>query len=96
VDSERSIGVKGPNTRRQRRLKNEKTSRLQIAKREDGSSVGSLKIRDWALWGVDPLLKEKKLKGRAGAGNVEAPAPNDTERKKMTEIHQGAARDEST
>jgi hypothetical protein len=43
---------------------------------------------------------------RAGAGNVEAPAPNDTEREKkrkktttlknFTEPYQGAARDERT
>jgi hypothetical protein len=54
VDPEGSTGVKDPNTRWHRRLKNEKTAgrifektfRLQIAKREDGSSVGSLKIRD--------------------------------------------------
>jgi hypothetical protein len=58
VDPEGSAGVKDPNTRRHRRLKNEKTAgqifeetfRLQIAKQEDGSSVGSLKIRDWTFW----------------------------------------------
>jgi hypothetical protein len=58
VDPEVSTVVKVSNTRRHRRLKNEKiagrifekTFRLQIAKREDGSSVGSLKIRNWILW----------------------------------------------
>jgi hypothetical protein len=67
VDPEGSTGMKDPNTRRHRRLKNEntagrifeKTFRLQIAKREDGSSVGSLKIRNWTLWRGRPLLKEK-------------------------------------
>jgi hypothetical protein len=29
-----------------------------------------------------PTKTEKEMAGRAGAGNVEAPAPNDTERKK--------------
>jgi hypothetical protein len=55
VDPEGSTVVKVSNTGRHRRLKNEKaagriiekTFRLQIAKREDGSSVGSLKIRVW-------------------------------------------------
>jgi hypothetical protein len=32
--------------------------------------------------GVDPLLKERKIKVRAGAGNLDAPTHNDTERKK--------------
>jgi hypothetical protein len=58
VDPEGSTVVKVSNTRQLRRLKNEKTAgrifektfRLQIAKREDGSSVGSLKIRNWTLW----------------------------------------------
>jgi hypothetical protein len=68
VDPEGSTGVKDPNTGRHRRLKNEKTAgrifektfRLQIAKREDGSSVGSLKIRDWTLWGGRSPPKRKK------------------------------------
>jgi hypothetical protein len=59
VDPEGSTGEKDPNIRRYRWLKNEntagrifeKTFRLQIAKREDGSFVGSLNIRDWTLWG---------------------------------------------
>jgi hypothetical protein len=53
VDPEGSTGVKDPSTRRQMLLKNEKaagrifeTFRLQIAKREDGFSVGFLKIRN--------------------------------------------------
>jgi hypothetical protein len=109
VDPEGSTGVKDPNTRRHRRLKNEKTAgrifektfRLQIAKREDGSSVGSLKIIDWTLWGSQPPPKRKKLKVRVGAGNVEAPSPNDAERnkttmKELTEPYQGAAWDERT
>jgi hypothetical protein len=65
VYPEGSTGVKVPNTRRHRRLKNEKTAgrifektfRLQIAKREDGSSVGSLKIRNWTLWRGRPPPK---------------------------------------
>jgi hypothetical protein len=57
-------------------------SRLHFVKRDDGSSVGSLQIKDWTLWGGRPLPKrKKKLKGRAGAGNVEAPATNNTKRK---------------
>jgi hypothetical protein len=58
VDLEGSTMVKVSNTGRHQQLKNEKTAgrifektfRLQIAKREDGSSVGSLKIRNWTLW----------------------------------------------
>jgi hypothetical protein len=49
---------------------------------------------DFVGGGVRHPPKRKKRTGRAGAGN--APAPNDTERKKMTEIYQGAARDERT
>jgi hypothetical protein len=68
VDPEDSTGVKDPNTRQHRRLKNEKTAgqifettfRLQIAKREDGSSVGSLKIRYWTLWRGRPPPKRKR------------------------------------
>jgi hypothetical protein len=52
VDPEGSTGVKDPSTRQQLWIKNEKTAgrifektfRLQIAKREDISSVGLLKI----------------------------------------------------
>jgi hypothetical protein len=53
--------------------------------------------------GSAPSKTEKETAGRAGAGNVEAPAPNDTDRKKrkkttmlkeLTEPYQGAARDE--
>jgi hypothetical protein len=58
VDPEGSNVLKVSNTRRHWRLKNEKTAcrifektfRLQVAKREDGPSVGSLKIRNWILW----------------------------------------------
>jgi hypothetical protein len=58
VDPECSTGVKDPSTVRQLRLKNEetagrifeKTLRLQIAKGEDGSSIGLLKIRNWTSW----------------------------------------------
>jgi hypothetical protein len=54
-------------TRRQLRVKNEKTAgrifektlRLQIAKREDGSSVGLLKIRNWTFWRGRSPKKEK-------------------------------------
>jgi hypothetical protein len=53
--------------------------------------------------GLTPTKTEKEMAGRVGAGNVEAPAPNDTERKKkkttlkeLTEPYQGAARDECT
>jgi hypothetical protein len=68
VDLEGSTGVNDPNTRRHWRLKNEKTAgrifeksfRLQIAKREDGSSVSSLKITDWTLWWGRPPHKRKK------------------------------------
>jgi hypothetical protein len=57
--------------------------RLEIAKRIARSTVGMRKTRNWPLWGgVDPLLKKKELKVKAGASNVETPAPNDTERKK--------------
>jgi hypothetical protein len=66
VDPEGSTGVKDPSTRQQLRLKNEKiagrifekTFRLQIAKREDGSSVWLLKIRNWTLWRGRPHPKE--------------------------------------
>jgi hypothetical protein len=97
VDPEGSTGVKDPSTRRQLRLKNEKTAsqifekpfRLQIMKREDGSSVGILKIRNWSLWRVRPPPKRKKKNNnnkkpahRGGACNVEAPAPTTNERRK--------------
>jgi hypothetical protein len=68
VDPESSSVVKVINTRRHRRLKNEKTAgqifeatfRPQIAKREDGSSVGSLKMRNWTLWRRRPPPKRKR------------------------------------
>jgi hypothetical protein len=68
VDPEGSTGVKDPSTRLQMRLKNEKTAgkifektfRLQITKREDGSSVGLLKVRNWMLWRGQPPPKRKK------------------------------------
>jgi hypothetical protein len=75
VDSEGSTGVKDANTRWHRRLKNEKTAgqifeatfRLQIAKRGDGSSVRSLKIRDWALWrGRLPPERRRRKKETKG------------------------------
>jgi hypothetical protein len=110
VDPEGSTGVKDPDTRRHRLLKNDKTAgkifektfSLQIAKREDGYSVGSPKIRDCTLLRDRPPPKrKKKLKVRAGARNVDEPAPSDTERKKttlkgLTEPYQGAAREERT
>jgi hypothetical protein len=55
--------------------------------------------------GSAPSKTEKETASRAGAGNVEAPTPKDTERKKkketttlkeLTEPYQGAARDEHT
>jgi hypothetical protein len=54
VDLKVNTGVKDPCTKWQMRLKNEKrasqifekTFRLQIAKREDGSFVGLLKMRN--------------------------------------------------
>jgi hypothetical protein len=46
-----------------------------------GSYVASRKIKDWTLWSGRPPPKRKITAGRAGAGNVEAPAPNDTEKK---------------
>jgi hypothetical protein len=60
--------IKDPNTRRHRRLKNHKTAgqmfeatfRLQIPKREDGSSVGSLKIKNLTLWRGRPPPKRKR------------------------------------
>jgi hypothetical protein len=63
-----STGVKDPSTRPQLRVKNvkiagrilEKTIRLQIAQREDGSSVELLKMRSWMLWRDPPLPKRKK------------------------------------
>jgi hypothetical protein len=66
VDPEGSTGVKDPSTRRQLQLKNIKTAgrifekafRLQIAKREDRSSVGLL-IRNWTLWRGQPPPKRK-------------------------------------
>jgi hypothetical protein len=69
VDPEGSTGGKDPNTRRQLRLSDQKTAgpifeknfRLQIAKLEDGSSVGLLKIRNWTLWRGRPPPKRKKL-----------------------------------
>jgi hypothetical protein len=76
VNPEGSTGVKVPNTRQHRRLKNEKmagqifekTFRLQIAKREDRSSVGSLKIRNWTLWGGrSPPKRKKKTKRQSGS-----------------------------
>jgi hypothetical protein len=68
VDPEGSTVVMFSNTRQHRRLKNEKTAgrifektfRLQIAKREDGSSVGYLRIRNWILWRGRPPPKQKK------------------------------------
>jgi hypothetical protein len=58
VNPEGSTDVKDLNTRRHLRLKKKKTAgrifkktfRLQIAKREDRSFVGLLKIRNWTLW----------------------------------------------
>jgi hypothetical protein len=54
--------------------------------------------------GSTPSKTGKETAGRAGAGNLEAPAPNDTERKKKKEKtttlkdlnkeYQGVARDE--
>jgi hypothetical protein len=85
VDPEGSTAVKDPNIRRHRRLKNEKTAgrifektfRLQIAKCEDGSSVGSLKTKDWTLWrGRPPPKRKEKTTQRGEVGNVEAPAPH--------------------
>jgi hypothetical protein len=44
------------------------------------------KLKCWRLWrGLPPPKTEKETAGRAGAGNVEAPALNDTERKKKKE-----------
>jgi hypothetical protein len=88
VDPEDSTGMKDPSARRQLRLKNEKTAgrifektfRLQIAKREDGSSVELLNIRNSTLWRGRPLKTKKKNARIEGADNVEAPAPTTTER----------------
>jgi hypothetical protein len=72
VDPEGSTGVRDPNTRWHWQLKNEKTAglifqktfRLLTAKREDGSSVRSLKIRDWTLWrGQSPPKRKKETQG---------------------------------
>jgi hypothetical protein len=68
VDPEGSTFVKVSNTRWHRQLKNEKTAgrifektfRLQIVKREEGSSVGSLKIWNWTLWRGRPPHKRKR------------------------------------
>jgi hypothetical protein len=68
VDPKGSTVVKVSNTGRHRQLKNEKTAgwifekffRLQITKWEDGSSVGSLKIRNWTLWRGRPPPKRKR------------------------------------
>jgi hypothetical protein len=102
VDLEGSTGVKDPNTRQHRRLKNEKTAglifektfRMQIAKWEDGSSVRSLKIKDWTLWRGWPPAKWRKTAQRGGASNVEVPTP--TTMDKIERTSSGASRDERT
>jgi hypothetical protein len=63
-----------------------KTTRLEVAKRIARSIVGIRKIKCWTLWKGRPATKtEKETTVRAEAGNVEAPAPNDSERKKKEE-----------
>jgi hypothetical protein len=48
-----------------------KTFRLQIAKREDGYSVGLMKMRNWILWGGRPPPKRKRNTAhREEVGNV--------------------------
>jgi hypothetical protein len=83
VNPEGSTVVKVSNTRQHRRLKNEKTvGRIfeeifigRIAKREDGSSVGSLKIRKLTLWRGRPPPKRKKSRVRSKSrDNVGSPA----------------------
>jgi hypothetical protein len=55
---------------------------IDSAKQKGGSYAASRKIKDWTLWRVDPLQNKKQKKAvRAGAGNVEVLAPNDTEKK---------------
>jgi hypothetical protein len=59
------FGLKDPSTWRQLWLKNEKTDghnfektfRLHIVKREDGSSVELWKVKTWILWRYRPPLK---------------------------------------
>jgi hypothetical protein len=92
-DNER---INHSNTRRQLRLKIQRTSEefdreafgLEFIKRPNRTFGGSLKIRNWTLWGVDRLQDEKKAAVRAGAVNVEAPTPSDTERKKAKQKQQ--------
>jgi hypothetical protein len=72
-----------------------KTIGLEFGKRTARSTVGMQRIKDWTLWKVSPLRNRKKETARiAGAGNVEASAPN--VRKRQRKQYQDAARDEHT
>jgi hypothetical protein len=74
-----------------------KAFRLQFVKRVFAISSGIQRIKDWTLWGADPLqnIKEKETAQRGGAGNVEAPAATTTERI-INRTLSGVARDERT
>jgi hypothetical protein len=76
------MGIKDPRTRRHLRLqierKTEEFSRkalgLGFLERENETSSGLLKIRNWTLWRGRPPPKRKKYKQtahRGGVGNVE-------------------------
>jgi hypothetical protein len=54
---------------------------MKIAKQTAGSYAASWKIKDWTLLKGRHPPKQKKKAIRVEAGNVEAPAPNDTENK---------------
>jgi hypothetical protein len=59
--------------------------RLEIVKRIARSTVVMRKIKCGNCGGVALSKTEKGTTGRAGADNVEVPAPNDTERNKKKE-----------
>jgi hypothetical protein len=91
MSQEGTNGTRNRDVKEQLRLGNERTIRgiyrkstgMEIAKRITRYVVGLKRIEDWTLWRGRPPPKRKKKKAvRGGAGNVKAPAPTTTDRKR--------------